>query len=212
MGFVGYTGNPFRVDFRLHLRDNLFTTNWKDTYTNGDMFDSKSTGKQAQEYSAYGKTEFTVDEGNNGPNINSSVTWMANPYLTIPFDLLPATDVKARALAFAGSRPANRQGSATRMIESIVNDDATVNQTGIRPNVSVPATVTEPVNVPNGIGTGNFTSGSGHEIVAGYTDPATITPLEAWLHGMHMDALGIPSGAVNYNPNIPALWNKATAR
>ncbi len=211
-GFIGYTGNrEDNVDFQIYLDDNWFTTNWRDTYTNGDLKGSISTGKLPTPYQAYGATQFRVEKNGTAPDIDDLVTWLAEPSWTIPFDLLPATSVKDHALAYAGAFPAARGGSAARMIDSILDDDATLNQTGLRPAVPVPDEATVAVNVPNGIGTGNFTGDGTHAIVAGYTNDATITPLESWLHGLHMAALGIPSGAANYNPNVAALWTAATA-
>jgi hypothetical protein len=194
----------FDANVELWFDNNWSTTNWQPTYTNSIWPDSESIGMRAQTWEETWATQFDLAQYPGSPLV--SPTWLPQAPWQPNFLLLPPTQVKQRALSYAGCKPANRTDAQARMVSEIEDESFFVDMSGngSRRPYPLPAEVTEVVDVPD-IGTGNFQGGPNHPAIAGY-DTGAITPLEAWLHGKHMAALGIPNGASNYDPNVVAKW------
>lgn len=215
--YVAWTGKkePTSQQFFGYYGDNRFYTSCDEIFSNGMYWDSvcKETGRIRVDRIATAAPPFLR-------NYDLRKPWHGFDYLArpayadtpagLPVSPLPSTAVEAHAMAYAGARPDARDANARRMHASIRDGSARVRQSAV-PTGFDPTPTAVAVDVePGGLGTGNIVGGGDHPAVAGY-ERGDITPLERWLHRLHMRALGIPDGAADYDPDIAGRWTWSTA-
>ena len=203
-----------RGDVHGYAAGNRFYTKWDATYTNGPAWDSVSTNLNAgfvYDATASATPAFNGYHGTYDHLVwEPHSLWGADAGLTLPTTIKPASEVESYVMTYAGATPANRDANSQRIFDDIVAETARV-RVGECPTFADPTLTTAAVDVPDGLGTVQLAGGDGtHPAVTGY-DAGQVTGLEQWLHDRHMAALGIPSGAADYDPDVVGRWLSTTA-
>jgi len=189
-------GGPADGEVVFHLDDNRCST-WFDQVFANVSGNATCTYKGSEQENYLLPTSQT----------SNVFIWRDSPRHTLPFTLMPSASVRDYALAYAGAWPSDRSPGDTRVITGIT--DRTLSAVRATPGDADMALATDAADVP-AVGTANTgTLGGGHSLVTGY-DSGSITQLEQWLHDQHMAALGIPTGAADYDPNIAGNWIAST--
>ena len=209
--YISYMGEKLIEvgDVHGYFAGNRFYSTWSSPFSNGSRWDSLGTYYGPNLYFDRIATDRPTIVGWDGDypymNFAASSPWGALGGLALPTTIKDAVEVEGYVLAYAGAHPANRDANSRRIVADVVAETARVN-VGPCPTFADPTLTTAAVDVPHGLGTSHLAGGDGaHPAVAGY-DAGAITPLEQWLHARHLAALGIPSGAADYDPDVAGRW------